>query len=242
MTAIETAVQGITMSQLAVHDGLQINRANKVKCVFHEDNTASMQVFKGVPPEKNGFFCHACRVGGDVVKYWQLRTGMSAIESALDLLRIFNMPDPNPNARSQPKLKLTEQEVQLRRLDKILAFCEYVVRKCNEPRASKQFLAEVEAGEHVFSMDQLISTGIMDKYADYIATLDDRIVEADVLLEEAMGVTFEANVAAHTINRRFWADDEKEAMNAYNKELVDGVSRKAGNLKKRYVYIESGVV
>ena len=52
------------------------------KCVFHEDQHASL----GVNSETGGFFCHACGVkGGDVLAAQQLLLGCDFITAAKTL-------------------------------------------------------------------------------------------------------------------------------------------------------------
>ena len=59
--------QNLSLSQVLENYSLQPNKNNMLRCPFHEDNTASLQVSFS----QNRYKCHACDKKGDVIQFVQ---------------------------------------------------------------------------------------------------------------------------------------------------------------------------
>jgi len=77
----------ITMRQLVAYYNFKLDSKGFIKCPFHTDKTASMQIF----PEYRGFHCKGCGQGGDVVKFTQLYENLSPKESVMMLSKRFGV-------------------------------------------------------------------------------------------------------------------------------------------------------
>ena len=116
VSAINTAVQNITMQQVVEMDGLE-RKGSLYQCPLHDDSTASLRVYDG----ERGYFCFGCNSGGDVVRYWSLRTSQRDVDAARDLLRIFGITEPSNNWKPPPPHPLVKQ---IQRLDEVIDFCD----------------------------------------------------------------------------------------------------------------------
>jgi DNA primase len=59
--------QNLSLTQVLENYSLQPNKNNMLRCPFHEDNTASLQVSFS----QNKYKCHACDKKGDVIQFVQ---------------------------------------------------------------------------------------------------------------------------------------------------------------------------
>jgi DNA primase len=64
---IQQIKQNLSLTQVLENYSLQPNKNNMLRCPFHEDNTASLQV----NPTQNKYKCHACDKKGDVIQFVQ---------------------------------------------------------------------------------------------------------------------------------------------------------------------------
>ena len=64
---IQQIKQNLSLTQVLENYSLQPNKNNMLRCPFHEDNTASLQV----NPAQNKYKCHACDKKGDVIQFVQ---------------------------------------------------------------------------------------------------------------------------------------------------------------------------
>lgn len=65
----------VTMTQVLERYGFQI-RKHLCICPFHNDRKPSLHIYKG------SFYCFACGIGGDVIKFVALYLGVSNYEAA----------------------------------------------------------------------------------------------------------------------------------------------------------------
>ena len=99
-TGIYAAVkQEITTRQAAEHYGYHVNRYGMMCCPFHRDKHPSMKV------DRN-FICFGCQEKGDVIRFVSRLYGMSSYDSALKLVRDFNLEiGSKRDGRSPPSRK-----------------------------------------------------------------------------------------------------------------------------------------
>ena len=57
----------LTLSEVLINYSLQPDKNNMLRCPFHEDSTASLQVSFS----QNKYKCHACDKKGDVIQFVQ---------------------------------------------------------------------------------------------------------------------------------------------------------------------------
>jgi DNA primase len=69
---------------------IRIDKNNMVKCPFHEDNTASLQVNL----EKNFYKCHACGKKGDQIQWVQDYGNLTKREALLKCVDLIGELEP----------------------------------------------------------------------------------------------------------------------------------------------------
>ena len=75
MTVFEAVKQTVTSRQAAENYGIDVNRAGKAQCPFHNDRTPSMKVDKR-------FHCFGCGADGDVIDFTAKLYGLDAKSAA----------------------------------------------------------------------------------------------------------------------------------------------------------------
>jgi DNA primase len=93
--------QNLSLKQVLEHYLLKPNKNNMVKCPFHNDKTASMQVNL----EKNFYKCHACGAKGDQIQLVQDYGKLAKHEAFLKCAQMIE--SNNPTAEINEPLKLT---------------------------------------------------------------------------------------------------------------------------------------
>jgi DNA primase len=93
--------QHLSLKQVLEHYLLKPNKNNMVKCPFHDDKTASMQVNL----EKNFYKCHACGAKGDQIQLVQDYGKLTKHEAFLKCAQMIE--SNNPTAAINEPLKLT---------------------------------------------------------------------------------------------------------------------------------------
>lgn len=53
------------IEQVAMNQGIDVRRPGFIVCPFHEDNTASLKLYK----DTNTYYCFGCNKGGDVISF-----------------------------------------------------------------------------------------------------------------------------------------------------------------------------
>ena len=108
------------------HYQLQPNKNNLLTCPFHEDKTASLQLY----PATNTYHCFACGKTGDVIQFIQDKEGITKHEAILKAESMIGAAVPEPS-QSQPETKPQENypelfstfQATLKRSPKALAYC-----------------------------------------------------------------------------------------------------------------------
>jgi DNA primase len=93
--------QQLSLKQVLEYYLLKPNKNNMVKCPFHDDKTASMQVNL----EKNFYKCHACGKKGDQIQMVQDHGNLSKHEALLKCAQMIE--STNPTAEINEPLKPT---------------------------------------------------------------------------------------------------------------------------------------
>ena len=85
MNVFEAVKQSVTTRQAAELYGINVNRAGKANCPFHNDRTPSMKVDKR-------FHCFGCGADGDVIDFTAQLYGLDAKSAAEKLAADFQIP------------------------------------------------------------------------------------------------------------------------------------------------------
>lgn len=81
----EEVKQQLTITQVIEHYGFKVNRAHKFVCPFHNDHKPSASI-------KNDYFnCFVCGAAGDLITFAAKYLGISNIEAAKELVRVFGL-------------------------------------------------------------------------------------------------------------------------------------------------------
>ena len=85
MSIFEEVKSKLNIRQVVEHYGFKVNRANKFVCPFHNDHKPSASI-------KNDYFnCFVCGAGGDLITFTAKYLGMSNIDAAKELIRVFGL-------------------------------------------------------------------------------------------------------------------------------------------------------
>jgi DNA primase len=93
--------QHLSLKQVLEYYLLKPNKNNMVKCPFHDDNTASMQVNL----EKNFYKCHACGKKGDQIQLVQDYGSLTKHEALLKCAQMIESNNPTAEINEKPKMK-----------------------------------------------------------------------------------------------------------------------------------------
>ena len=85
MTVFEAVKQNVATRQAAENYGIDVNRAGKAQCPFHNDRTPSMKLDKR-------FHCFGCGADGDVIDFTAKLYGLDAKSAAEKLAVDFQIP------------------------------------------------------------------------------------------------------------------------------------------------------
>jgi DNA primase len=101
--------QHLSLKQVLEYYLLKPNKNNMVKCPFHDDKTASMQVNL----EKNFYKCHACGKKGDQIQLVQDYGSLTKHEALLKCAQMIESTNPTAeiNEKPKPKENINYQEI-----------------------------------------------------------------------------------------------------------------------------------
>jgi DNA primase len=99
--------QHLSLKQVLEYYLLKPNKNNMVKCPFHDDKTASMQVNL----EKNFYKCHACGKKGDQIQLVQDYGKLTKHEALLKCAQMIESTNPTAEINEQPKPTMNYQEI-----------------------------------------------------------------------------------------------------------------------------------
>ena len=81
----EEVKQQLTITQVIEHYGFKVNRAHQFVCPFHNDHKPSASI-------KNDYFnCFVCGAAGDAITFTAKYLGLSNLEAAKELVRVFGL-------------------------------------------------------------------------------------------------------------------------------------------------------
>ncbi|MBN2237117.1 MAG: toprim domain-containing protein [Bacteroidales bacterium] len=102
----------LTIQQVLKHYNLIANKNNLLNCLFHEDKTASLQVY----PKTNTYHCFGCGKTGDVIQFiedYEKCSKHEAIIKAKELTGIINLPkETKPLQNMQETFSKLQQSLQ----------------------------------------------------------------------------------------------------------------------------------
>ena len=85
MSIFEEVKQQLNIRQVVEHYGFKVNRAKQFVCPFHNDHKPSASI-------KNDYFnCFVCGAGGDLITFTAKYLGMSNLDAAKELIRVFRL-------------------------------------------------------------------------------------------------------------------------------------------------------
>ena len=87
MNKIKEVKERVDIIKVAQYLGINLNRANKCKCLWHEEKTASLSFSQS----KQIFHCFGCEVGGDCITLVSKVLNINAYESAKLLNEVFGL-------------------------------------------------------------------------------------------------------------------------------------------------------
>ena len=102
MTVFEAVKQTVTTRQAAENYGIDVNRAGKAQCPFHNDRTPSMKVDKR-------FHCFGCGADGDVIDFTAKLYGLDAKSAAEKLAADFQISYTHHKKKDAKKIPVQEK-------------------------------------------------------------------------------------------------------------------------------------
>ena len=102
MNVFEAVKQSVTTRQAAELYGINVNRAGKANCPFHNDRTPSMKVDKR-------FHCFGCGADGDVIDFTAQLYGLDAKSAAEKLAADFQIPYTHHKRKETVKKTIREK-------------------------------------------------------------------------------------------------------------------------------------
>ena len=87
MNKIKEVKERVDIIKVAQYLGINLNRANKCKCLWHEEKTASLSFSQS----KQIFHCFGCGIGGDCITLVSKVLNINAYESAKLLNEVFGL-------------------------------------------------------------------------------------------------------------------------------------------------------
>lgn len=101
----------ISMDDICAQYGIEVNRARKVLCPFHQDSKPSMHIYRG----QRGFYCFVCHSGGDVIDFTQQYFGITFGEAQKKLNQDFELGLPIGGQLDKEAKRKADQKARQRR-------------------------------------------------------------------------------------------------------------------------------
>jgi DNA primase len=120
--------QKLSLSSILKIYLIKPDKNNMVKCPFHEDNTASLQVNL----EKNFYKCHACGKKGDQIQWVQDYGNLTKHEALLKCVDLIGELEP---VNYEPVVKIQkpiDEEARIQFLEKMFGYFKHA-HKCSQP-------------------------------------------------------------------------------------------------------------
>jgi DNA primase len=104
---IQDIKNNLSLATILQHYNLKADKNNMLRCPFHDDNTASLQV----NPTQNKYKCHACDKKGDVIQFVQDYEKLTKREAILKCVTIIGQVVTNvPSIAKQQTVTITEDK------------------------------------------------------------------------------------------------------------------------------------
>lgn len=112
MNIFEEVKSQLNIKQVIEHYGIEVNRAHRFVCPFHNDHTPSASI-------KNDYFnCFVCGTGGDLISFTAKYLGLSNLDAAKELVKEFNL-----NVDISTKEERREQYLEAKKRKKEITAC-----------------------------------------------------------------------------------------------------------------------
>jgi DNA primase len=98
----------LTILQVLNHYNLEPDKNNLLNCPFHEDKTASLQVY----PKTNTYHCFGCGKTGDVIQFIEDYEKVSKHEAILKAKELIGFTEPTKSAKTLPNMQETFTKLQ----------------------------------------------------------------------------------------------------------------------------------
>jgi DNA primase len=104
---IQDIKQNLSLEQVLTNYNLKPNKNNMLRCPFHDDKTASLQV----KPDQNKYKCYACDKKGDVIQFVQDYEKLTKREAILKCVTMIGQVITNvPNIAKVEPVTITEDK------------------------------------------------------------------------------------------------------------------------------------
>lgn len=103
MDIIPVVKERARMDDVLSEFGLQKDRYNNILCPFHSDRKPSCKVYE------KSFYCWACGTGGDCIKFVALYLGMSNIDAARHLARMYGIETDRPETKEERAARVAKE-------------------------------------------------------------------------------------------------------------------------------------
>jgi hypothetical protein len=123
MNVFDEVKARISISDALAFYGIEMSRANKALCPFHNEKTPSFTIY----PKSNSWHCFGCGVGGSSIDFVMNYFGIEPIEAAKKLDSDFNLGIFKEGASQEETNRQSEQHAQHQAFKELsLAFESYM--------------------------------------------------------------------------------------------------------------------
>lgn len=120
MNIFETVKSSLDLKDTARHYEIEVNRAGFACCLFHNDRTPSMKLYK------DNFYCFSCGKSGDVISLIAEKLSVSQYESAKILSNDFHLTQDEFAVYAKPQLKKTHSEWEMQTFKLLNNYFDYL--------------------------------------------------------------------------------------------------------------------
>lgn len=107
MDIIPVVKERARMDDILSEFGLKKDRYNNILCPFHSDRKPSCKVYE------KSFYCWACGTGGDCIKFVALYLGLSNIDAARHLARMYGIEADRPETKEERIARFEREKARL---------------------------------------------------------------------------------------------------------------------------------
>ena len=155
MNKIQEVKARVDIIKVAQYFGLNLNKVNKCRCLWHKENTASLSFSQS----KQIFKCFGCGVGGDCITLVSKLLNINAYESAKQINNIFSLGVNFGGYTSKYEVnKYMQEQKAIERFEKwrnetLQMLCDYLHSLSKIEKMKKQEILEYYIDLYVMIMD-----------------------------------------------------------------------------------------